>query len=231
MKKAIMVLVLAGTVAQAQQYTLLVKTAYTGEVPAEVRVLSAAGGRATWVEDFREYVKAGYPTPSRYPALVDMTTLYWVEVTGTLAQAEADCAAYDPPAADFPFGLVIPGYTNGNARYELRVDQETGEVVASLDHASPRRSRASREADFAAAHTNAVAHRQRIAAIETDLDQVRDALDQIDVSSASSYATNIAACSGATKTALQDTRKVLVDTKAALRNLVQAAEKLRKEVK
>jgi sulfite reductase beta subunit-like hemoprotein len=79
--------------------------------------------------------------------------------------------------------------------------------------------------------TARAAHRANMLAIKTDLDQVESALDQIDVSASSSYATNIAACTGATKTALQDTRKVLVDVKAALKNLRQAAEKVRKEIR
>jgi hypothetical protein len=70
-----------------------------------------------------------------------------------------------------------------------------------------------------------------LAAIKIDLDQVEAALDQINVSASSSYATNIAACTGAAKTALQDTRNVLVDVKIALKNLRQACEKIRREVR
>jgi hypothetical protein len=74
-------------------------------------------------------------------------------------------------------------------------------------------------------------HRDRIAAIKTDLDQVETALDQVDVTTTGPLGVAIAATTGNTKTALQEVRKVLADLKKAAENLRQATEKVRKEIK
>jgi hypothetical protein len=119
--------------------------------------------------------------------------------------------------------------TDGHV-YGLKVDPTDGDVFAIQ-----RESVRTTEAEDLAATTNVLAaratHRANMLAIKTDLDQVEAALDQIDVGASSSYATNIAACTGATKTALQDTRKIFVDLKAATKNLRQAAEKIRREIR
>ena len=89
--------------------------------------------------------------------------------------------------------------------------------------------------EFCAVATQALAEanqsRTNIALIEADLDTVESAMDGINVSASSPYATNILATPGATKTALQDTRQLFVTFKTAVKNLRQACEKLRREVK
>ncbi len=95
--------------------------------------------------------------------------------------------------------------------------------LATTDKGGVVKARAAKQADSDSAVT--------WAAIKADLDQVEAALDQIDVSATSSYATNISLCTGATKTALQDTRKILVDLKAASKNLMQASRKAVKKSK
>jgi hypothetical protein len=106
-----------------------------------------------------------------------------------------------------------------------------GDLVTYPDHASPRPDAATIAARQAQARADAQAHRDRIAAIKTDLDQVEAALDQVDVTTTGTLGVAIAATTGVNKTALTETRKVLVDLKAAAKNLRQAAEKLRRDVK
>ncbi len=89
--------------------------------------------------------------------------------------------------------------------------------------------------EFYSAATQALAEadqsRINIALIKADLDTVTNATAQIDVTADSTYATNITATTGATKTAFQKTRTILVDVMTAINNLEQAVSKLRREVK
>lgn len=73
--------------------------------------------------------------------------------------------------------------------------------------------------------TNAEA-KVTLAQIRQDLQDVASALDAIDVSATGTLAVAISATSGATKTALTETRKTLQDFRASVRNLLQADRKL-----
>ena len=114
--------------------------------------------------------------------------------------------------------------------YGLEVDADSGEVVP-VQRESTRLTQAEYETARAARLAERATHRNRIAAIKTDLDQVETALDQIDVSAAGPLGTAIAATSGVNKTALQLVRTTLGDVKAALKNLRQASEKIRREIR
>ena len=150
--------------------------------------------------------------------------------------------------------------------YGLEIDPDGGEVIP-VQRESTRLTQAEYDAARATRLAERATHRDRIAAIKTDLDQVETALDQIDVaatgpmgaaltglnavdlSAGGTLGTAIAATTGATKTALQQVRLALVavrdnaqtavtesrkaqaDTKTAAKNLKQAAEKLRREVR
>ena len=155
--------------------------------------------------------------------------------------------------------------TDGHV-YGVEVDPD-GDGFIPVQRESTRLTQAEYEAARAAKLEGRQTHRDRIAAIKTDLDQVETALDQIDVaatgpmgaaltglnavdlSAGGTLGTAIAATTGATKTALQQVRLALVavrdnaqtavtesrkaqaDTKTAAKNLKQAAEKLRREVR
>jgi hypothetical protein len=157
-----------------------------------------------------------------------------------LAQQAADAAAQaaiaesnrlaTPIKYDQPIQAEIETLATDGHIYGIEVDPDGDEIIP-VQRESTRLTQAEYEAARAAKLAERATHRANIQAIKTDLDQVETALDAIDVSASGSYATNIAACTGATKTALQDTRKVLVDVKAALKNLRQAAEKIRKEIR
>jgi hypothetical protein len=130
---------------------------------------------------------------------------------------------YDQPIQARIELLVAPDHV-------CRLEVDRGQVFA----VEIESERLTPEAYAAAVASNLIVraqHRERILAIKTDLDQVEAALDQIDVGPSSSYATNIAACTGPAKTALQDTRKALVDVKSALKNLRQASELVRREIR
>jgi hypothetical protein len=182
---------------------------YHGEPPADV------AARAGWV---------------------DVTPEIQAEIDAAEAEAATAAAAAEairlatPIRYDQPIQARLETPADDGHIYGLEVDPDSGEL-----YPVQRESQRKTDAEYAAAKADAkaarAAHRANMQAIKTDLDQVETALDQIDVSASSSYATNIAACTGATKTALQDTRKVLVDVKAALKNLRQAAEKVRKEIR
>jgi hypothetical protein len=173
---------------------------------------------------------AGYPLAQIRAITNRMDVLAKAADAAALAAIAESNRLATPIKYDQPIQARIEIPAAPDHYYRLSVDQEAGEVVP-VEIESDRLT----EAQWAA--TNAVklaaraTHRANLHAIKTDLDQVETALDQIDVSATGSYATNVAACTGATKTALQDTRKVLVDLKVAAKNLRQAAEKIRKEIR
>lgn len=114
--------------------------------------------------------------------------------------------------------------------YRLEVDTVSGEVIP-VEIESVRLT----EAEYATAHASKVlervTHRNNITAIKTDLDQVATALDAIDVTNSGVLGVAIAATTGVTKTALGEVRTMLVDFKVAVKNLRQACEKVRKEIR
>jgi hypothetical protein len=130
--------------------------------------------------------------------------------------------------------IIAPMFdTNGVAvgTATLIVDADTKQVIGVVNSASPQKPWAEQRAAAVAEMTAQAAHRANLAAIKTDLDQVEAALDQIDATTTGPMGVAIAATSGATKTALTEVRKVLVDMKTATKNLKQASEKLRREVR
>jgi hypothetical protein len=204
----------------------------------------------------------------------------WVDVTPEIqAQLDADKAAADaayaaaeierkatPLIFDQPLQARIETPATDGHVYGLEVDP-TGDEVIPVQRESTRLTQAEYDAAKAARLADRQLHRERIAGIKTDLDQVETALDKVDMSATGTMGVAIAALNavdlsaggtlgaaiaattGATKTALQQVRLALVavrdnaetavkesrkaqdDTKTATKNLKQAAEKLRKEVK
>jgi hypothetical protein len=119
--------------------------------------------------------------------------------------------------------------TDGHV-YGIEVDPDGGEIIP-VQRQSTRLTQVEYDAAKAARMAERAKHRDRIVAIKTDLDQVETALDQVDVTTTGPLGVAIAATTGNTKTALQEVRKVLADLKTAAKNLGQASEKVRKEIK
>jgi hypothetical protein len=195
-----------------------------------------------------------------------------IDIAAEQAQQAADAAAAQ---AEYLAGVdILPRplqgafetrATDGHV-YGVEVDPD-GDGFIPVQRESTRLTQAEYEAARAAKLEGRQTHRDRIAAIKTDLDQVETALDQIDVaatgpmgaaltalnavdlSAGGTLGTAIAATTGATKTALQQVRLALVavrdnaqtavtesrkahaDTKTAAKNLRQATEKMRREVR
>ena len=154
-------------------------------------------------------------------------------------RAEAAAVAFAAASAAYLEGYdVLPRPLQGKFEtpaddghvYAFEVDPDTEEPFC-VQRMSTRTSNASHESKVAARNNERKAHRQRIAAIKDDLDGVETALDQVDVTAGGVMGVAIAATTGTTKTALTEVRKVLVDVKAALKNLMQAVEKLRKDAR
>jgi signal transduction histidine kinase len=168
----------------------------------------------------------------------------WVDVTPEIQLLiDADKAAQDAAnaaaQAEYLAGVdVLPRPVQGKFEtsaadghvYGLEIDPDGGEVIP-VQRESTRLTQAEYDAAKATRLAERATHRDRIAAIKTDLDQVETALDQIDATTTGPMGLAITATSGATKTALQEVRKVIADMKTATKNLKQAAEKLRREVK
>jgi uncharacterized protein YqfA (UPF0365 family) len=171
----------------------------------------------------------------------------WVDVTPEIQaiidadKAQADAQAAEAQAqAEYQASLPVPMPTGIEAPVVVLTDSDGkgwgvvadgGDLITYADHASPRPDAAVIAERQAQARADNQAHRARIEAIKTDLDQVEAALDQVDVTTTGTLGVAIAATTGVNKTALTETRKVLVDLKAAAKNLRQAAEKLRRDVK
>ena len=71
----------------------------------------------------------------------------------------------------------------------------------------------------------------RIDAIQTDLGQMETAINGLDLTNAGPLGTAIAATSGVNKAALNQVQTALQTMKEAVKNLRQAAEKVRREIK
>jgi hypothetical protein len=168
----------------------------------------------------------------------------WVDVTPEI-QAEIDAAAAPQAAADAaaqaewlegcdilqrPIRGTFESEGGDGHAYVVTVDGVSGEVFG-VQRESTRLTNAETDAAKAAARAERQQHRTRLDAIKTDLDQVETALDQIDATTTGALGVAIAATTGVNKTALTEVRKVLVDVKTALKNLRQAAEKVRREIK
>jgi hypothetical protein len=168
---------------------------------------------------------------------VNPPSIAWMQAHQTQADAEAAIAASN---AAYQASLPVPMPTGIEAPVVVLTDSDgkgwgvvadAGELVTYADHASPRPDAAIIAARQAAARADNQAHRERIAAIKADLDQVEAALDQADVTTTGPLGVAVAATTGVNKTALTEVRKVLVDIKAAAKNLRQASEKIRREIR
>lgn len=146
-------------------------------------------------------------------------------------EADADIARRNTPIIyDQPIQARIEIPVAPDHVVRLEADLETG-VVIPVEIESIRKTEPEYQAAKTAALTAHQEHRQRIAAIANDLDQVEATMNAIDVTAGGALGLAIADTAGAPKTALTETRKVLVDFKVAVKNLRQACEKLRREVK
>ena len=159
-------------------------------------------------------------------------------VDAALVEAERQ-AAEEVAQAEYLAGVdVLPRPVQGKFEtpaadghvYGIEIDP-TGDEIVPVQRESTRLTQAEYEAARAEKLTARAAHRTNLAAIKTDLDQVEAALDQIDATTTGPMGVAIAATSGATKTALTEVRKVIADMKTATKNLKQASEKLRREVR
>jgi hypothetical protein len=135
-----------------------------------------------------------------------------------------------PLKFDQPIQAKIETLAADGHIYGIEVDPNGDEIIP-VQRESTRLTQAEYESARAAKLAVRAAHRLTMGAIKTDLDQVETALDQVDVSTTGTLGVAVAATTGVNKTALQEVRKVLVDLKAAAKNLRQAAEKIRKEIR
>ena len=168
----------------------------------------------------------------------------WVDVTPEIqllidaAQAEQD-AASAAAQAEYLAGVdVLPRPVQGKFEtaatdghvYGIEIDP-TGDEIIPVQRESTRLTQAEYDAAKAVKLAARATHRANMAAIKTDVDLVEAALDQIDATTTGPLGLAITATTGATKTALQEVRKVIADMKTATKNLKQASEKLRREVR
>jgi hypothetical protein len=114
--------------------------------------------------------------------------------------------------------------------YSLIVDGAGGAVLP-VQRESVRTSNAEHDAAKAAARAAHGVRRTRIDAIQTDLDQVETAINGLDLTNAGPLGTAIAATSGVNKAAFNQVQNALQSIKVAVKNLRQASEKIRKEIK
>jgi hypothetical protein len=163
------------------------------------------------------------------PTAADLAAISDAEIEAEREAAEA-ARLETPLVFDQPIQarIEIPA-TDGHV-YGVEVDPDGGEVVP-VQRQSVRLSKAEYDAARAARMADKAQHRDRIAAIKADLDQVEAALDQADVTTTGPLGVAVAATTGVNKTALTEVRKVLVDIKAAAKNLRQASEKIRREIR
>ena len=147
--------------------------------------------------------------------------------------AEAAQAAYlatlprqEPTGIEAP--VVVLQQADGSG---LGIVADGDGITTYLDHASPRPDAATIAARQAQARLDNQTHRQRIAAIAVDLDQVETALTGLDLTATGPFGVAIVSTTGANKTAFTACRTAMQDIKTAARNLRQACEKLRREVR
>jgi hypothetical protein len=167
------------------------------------------------------------PSITDLAGIATTTADEWCDAANAAAQAEY-LAGVDvlPRPVRGAFESVAP---DGHV-YGLEIDAE-GDAVFPVQRESTRLTQAEYDAARAARLAERATHRANMLAIKTDLDQVESALDQIDATTTGPLGLAITATSGATKTALQEVRKVIADMKTATKNLKQASEKLRREVR
>ena len=106
------------------------------------------------------------------------------------------------------------------------VPDNEGNVVSFVYHASPIPTPEEIAIRKAEAVSNQAQHKNRIAAIKTDLDDAVAAIDLLDAA-----AIDPAAFTGAQKTTVQAMKAYVTGLKVAVKNAVQAVEKVRKEIK
>ena len=223
-------------------------------ITGETQIPTQLNGRqnVTWENSQAELIAVGWRIEPEAPELVanmtrisktfvegDGATGAWEVVDRLTSEIEAE-AAEAQAQAEYQASLPVPMPTGIEAPVVVLTDSDGkgwgvvadgGDLVTYPDHASPRPDAATIAARIAAARAEGKAHRDRIAAIQTDLDQAEAALEAINVTASGALGTAIAATTGVNKTALTAVRTTLVDFKTAAKNLRQAAEKLRKEVK
>ena len=164
----------------------------------------------------------------------DLITVEAHEADNEAARIAAEAAEAERKATpiiyDQPLQARIETPASDGHVYGIEVDPDGGELVP-VQRESVRKTQAEYEIEKAARMAERQQHRQRLAAIKTDLDAVEAAVDQIDVTAGGSLGGAIAATTVVNKTAMTEIRKALVDIKAAIKNLRQATEKLRKDAK
>lgn len=134
--------------------------------------------------------------------------------------------------AEVPRGalLVIQSETNAIG-VAIRVDDSGELYTVPHVHGSPWKSQDEIAAMDNTLRGNIRARRARLAAIQTDLNQVETALDELDLTNAGPLGTALAATTGANKAALNQVQNALQAFKVAVKNLKQASENIRKEIK
>lgn len=255
--KSILILLALATATFAQEWAVVINTPDQADALAldGVPIISlagepipVAGGGVMWVlgregpaRDAFNRLRDRGCVPNQCPALVELESGgVWIATDAAIAGRTnllaAHVAELNTPVAQYQSlwfrgaaGVALPA-TDGHA-YQPVLDVESGEWLAVPRTGSPWHDNTAFEAAQTATLSDRAAHRERMQAIKTDLEQVEAALDAIDVSATGALGVAIAACSNPEKAALQEVRKVLADVKTAVKNLRQAASKIRGEIK
>lgn len=119
-----------------------------------------------------------------------------------------------PNGIEVPF-FILTNDTTG-VGFEFRVNQHGQLIGGVTNHASPRRSKAAIDADFDALDVENTNRLTRIERIAVDLQQVDATISNINVNAATWANAN--------------QRATMVAIKGAVRNLMQATDKVRKEL-
>ena len=254
MNKLIAILVLIAATAQAQLVMRWDGNTRTGpmQLPRTAQTLLDGGGtvsslagadwatrnRCGYYEAVRTTAEPGMViTGTAWPS-VPTANVFRETITAQITQAEYDAqqAAQEaerlstPIIYDQPLQARIEIPASDGHVYGAEVDPDTGDVIGVQ-----RQSKRLTEAEYTEARDARMAerqqHRDRIAAISTDLDQVSAAIDALDLNNSGGMGVAIAATTGTTKTALKAVQSSLQDIKTALKNLQQATAKVRREIK
>lgn len=155
------------------------------------------------------------------------------------AMAATWCASNPAPNPDVTVPLMAGGKVIGTAR--IVVDAATMEPLAVINSASPQRSIATQVAELSARQQSNSAHRDRLAAIESDLNTVEDAMaatnwtdivvTNIFTSAATWTNANQRGSIVAIKDALQAAKSNENAMRQAIKNLRQATNKIRGEIR
>jgi hypothetical protein len=201
-------------------------------------------------DGWRVAVPATVEAGARYTSAIEFTDTEAREVvtiTATAAQvaaeqaaaAAADAAAFQaseivrketPLVFDQPVQARLEIVGHDSHVYGLEVDPAAGEIIP-VQRESVRLTQAEYEAARKVRLDARKAHRDTLDAIKTELDNVETAMDALNLTATGTTGVAIRATTGTTKAALLAVEDVLKVFKAQVKNLRQAGDKIRREIR